>query len=191
MPLSVVPKKWVSFLADVDAALTQDLTLHCLGGFVVEVLYDRPSHLPTSDVDIVEIVPQTAYNELMELAGEGSKLYKKHGLYFQMAGVAKLPENYADRLTTVFQGHFKHLHLYALDPYDIALSKLEYNRAKDRQDVSHLARTIPFDLDILKDRYEREQRHNMANPMGREDTTLQLWVDMITEERNELGSKET
>jgi len=37
----------------------------------------------------------------------------------------------------------------ALDPHDLALSKLERNSQKDRDDVRFLARSIPFDLDIL------------------------------------------
>lgn len=33
----------------------------------------------------------------------------------------------------------------ALDPYDLARSKLERNIQRDRYDVRHLARTVPFD----------------------------------------------
>lgn len=85
----------------------------------------------------------------------------------------------------MFEGSFKHLRLYALDPYDIALTKLERNSSRDREDVQHLARKVPFDLQILKARYEKEQRHNLANPLGREDRTLHLWLDIIIEERDE------
>ena len=82
-----------------------------------------------------------------------------------------------------FAGTLKHLRLFALDPYDIALAKLERNSQRDREDVQHLARKVPFDLQILKDRYEKELKPILANPMGREDRTLQLWLDMIREER--------
>jgi hypothetical protein len=185
MPANSIPEPWNSFLHEVDEALTQEVLLHCLGGFVIRMLYDRP--LPTADVDVVQIVPQSGYDQLMRLAGEGSKLYAKYKLYFQVSGIAKTPDDYESRLVAMFEGNFKHLRLYALDPYDIALTKLERNQPRDREDVQHLARKVPFDLQILKDRYEKEQRHNLANPLGREDTTLRLWLDMIKEEREELN----
>jgi hypothetical protein len=70
----------------------------------------------------------------------------------------------------------------ALDPYDLALTKLERNIERDRSDVQHLARTIPFDLALLRERYVAEQRPYLGNPK-REDLTLQLWIDAIQEER--------
>lgn len=44
----------------------------------------------------------------------------------------------------------------------------------------HLARTVPFDLDILRDRYQTELRVYLGNP-DREDLTLRLWIEMIEE----------
>lgn len=186
MSANTIPEPWKSFLEELDGALTEKLILHCLGGFVIRMLYDRS--IPTSDVDFVQIVPQSGYEELMRLAGEGSELYNKHKLYFELTGIAKTPDDYEERLQEMFEGVLKHLRLFALDPYDIALAKIERNSSRDREDVLHLARKVPFDLQTLKDRYEREQRHNVANPLGREDTTLQLWLDMIREDREEPES---
>ena len=75
-----------------------------------------------------------------------------------------------------------HLRLFALDPYDLALSKIERNTQRDRDDVKHLARALPLDLNVLKDRYEKELRPDLGNPR-REDLTLKLWIDAIEEER--------
>lgn len=83
----------------------------------------------------------------------------------------------------MFPGTFRHLRLFACDPYDVALSKLERNIQRDRDDVRYLARTIPFDLRMLKERYERELRPILGNP-DREDLTLRLWLDAIEEERS-------
>jgi hypothetical protein len=47
-----------------------------------------------------------------------------------------------------------------------------------------LARTVPFDLDVLKERYERELRPILGNP-DREDQTLRLWREAIEEERSQ------
>jgi hypothetical protein len=51
--------------------------------------------------------------------------------------------------------------------------------------VKYLAWTVIFDLDLLRDRYEKELRPILGNP-DREDLTLQLWRDAIEEERRRL-----
>ena len=66
------------------------------------------------------------------------------------------PDGYDERLTEMFPGRFKHLRLLAFDPCDLALAKLERNIQRDRDDVKYLARSIPFDLEVLKDRYRTE-----------------------------------
>ena len=97
--------------------------------------------------------------------------------------MAKVPENYEDRVTEIFPKVFKHLRLLALDPYDLALSKLERNLQRDRDDIKYLAKTVPFDLEILKERYQSELRWQLGNP-EREDLTLRLWIEAIAEERS-------
>jgi hypothetical protein len=82
----------------------------------------------------------------------------------------------------MFARTFNHLRLFALDPYDLALSKIERNTQRDRDDVKHLARSLPLDLKVLKDRYEKELQPDLGNPR-REDLTLKLWIEAIEEER--------
>ena len=82
----------------------------------------------------------------------------------------------------MFPKAFKHLRLLALDPYDLALSKLERNIQRDRDDVKYLAKTVPLDLEVLKKRYQKELRWQLGNP-EREDLTLRLWIEAIEEER--------
>jgi hypothetical protein len=118
----------------------------------------------------------------MSLAGQGSELHRKHRVYLQLVGVATVPDSYEERLTEIFPGGFKHLRLLALDPYDLALSKLERNTQRDRDDVKHLARTVPLNLDKLQERYQKELRPDLGNP-EREDLTLKLWIEIIEEER--------
>jgi hypothetical protein len=84
---------------------------------------------------------------MLELGMQGGRLHRKYKIYLERVGVAKVPEDYEDRLTEIFPGVFQHLHLLALDPYDLALSKLERNIQRDRDDVKHLAQTVPFDLE--------------------------------------------
>ena len=96
--------------------------------------------------------------------------------------VAEVPMDYESRLTQMFPGQFNNLRLMALDPYDLALTKLQRNGERDRSDVRFLARTIPFDLKILEKRYQTELRPTLSNP-GRENSTMQLWKEMIEEDR--------
>jgi hypothetical protein len=67
--------------------------------------------------------------------------------------VAQVPCDYEDRVVEMFPGEFKHLRVVALDPYDLALAKLERNLERDRADVKYLAREVPFDLEVFRQRY--------------------------------------
>jgi hypothetical protein len=175
-----IPEPWSSFLSEIDAGLSEGVEFHCLGGFVVTVVYGFER--PTADVDVLTVVPRGEVERLIDLAGKGSALHRKHGLYLDLVTVATVPEDYEQRLVEVAAGAFKRLRLFALDPYDLALAKLERNIQRDRDDVKHLARTIPLDLQVLRERYEKELRPYLGNP-EREDLTLQLWVESVEEER--------
>jgi hypothetical protein len=180
MPPDVIPEPWYSFLRELDADLSDDLHVHCMGGFVVTLLYDFSR--TTSDIDVLAVISRERSGELFKLGGKGSALHKKCGVYLDSVGVATPPENYEERLQMMFPGALPHLHLLALDPYDLALTKIGRNIQRDRDDVKHLARKVPFDLQTLKWRYEKELRPYLASP-EREDTTLRLWIEMIEEER--------
>ena len=176
-----VPEQWRSFLEELDQGATEEIRLDCMGGFVVTVLYGFSRE--TSDLDVLLIAPREQGRPLLELGAQGGTLHKKYKVYLDYVGVAKVPEDYEERLTVMFAGEFKHLRICALDPYDLTLSKLERNIQRDRDDVKHLARVIPFDLEILKERYEKELRWQLGNP-EREDLTLKLWIEMIEEDRS-------
>lgn len=136
---------------------------------------------PTADLDVLEITPRDAARLLLELGMQGRALHRKYKLYLDQVGVAHVPENYGDRLKEIYPGTFRNLRLFALDPYDLALSKLERNIQRDRDDVKHLAKTVPLDLEVFKERYHKELRWQLGNP-AREDLTLRLWIEAIEEE---------
>ena len=154
--------------------------MDCMGGFVVSMVYGFSR--PTGDLDVLEIAPREAGMPILELGMQGGPLHKKYKIYLDHVGVAHVPENYEERLGEIFSKVFKHLRLFALDPYDLAMSKLERNIQRDRDDVMHLARIVPFDPEVLKDRYQKELRWQLGNP-EREDLTLRLWIEAIQEER--------
>jgi len=175
----VIDEPWKSFLHNLDSLLDEETALHCFGGFVVTEIYG--SDRETMDIDVVSIVPRQP--SLVDLAGRGSALHKKHRVYMDRVGIATIPENYDERLTEVFVGHFGKLRLLAFDAYDIALAKMERNRELDRVDVMYLAKVVPFDLDVLETRYYEELRPYLGIP-EREDLTLKLWMEMIAEARS-------
>jgi hypothetical protein len=166
------PEPWRSFLADVDALLNEDVCLHCCGGFVVTQVYGVAR--TTSDVDFLGVVPNIR-ESLTKIAGKGSALHRKHKLYLDAVTVATPPENYQERLLPMFPDAWAHLRLYALEAHDLALSKLERNFERDRDDVQQLARAGHLNPDILKERYHRELRPNLTREAWH-DQTLDLWI---------------
>lgn len=183
-----IPEPWLSFFREIDENLPEKIELECLGGFVVTQIYGLAR--TTADVDVISIKPKNQFNLLFDLAGEGSNLHRKYKIYLDWVGIAQLPENYDERLTEIFIGTFRQIRFFGLDPYDLALAKLERNIQRDRDDVKHLAKVVPFDLQILKSRYETELRPILGNPT-REDLTLKLWIEAIEEERAKNKTKPT
>lgn len=170
-----LPNPWRAFLVDVDAQLPRPIEIHCLGGFVATFYYDLPR--PTNDLDYVEVIPRDAMATLQEIAGIASPLAKKHRVHFQHVAVASLPESYTERLTDLLSGRFRRLRLFALDPHDLALSKLIRNSPVDRADVEQLAKAVPLDAALLRARYRYELRPIIIGDPERHDRTLEMWIE--------------
>jgi len=75
---------------------------------------------------------------------------------------------------------WKRLLLLALDPTDIALSKLERNADRDREDVLRLARAGLVGAQTLRARYFEEVRPYLLSRQSWHDQTLDLWLEMIS-----------
>jgi len=143
-----LPSPWKEFLTELGALLTEPVELHCIGGFVVCFFYGLPRS--TGDIDYYTAIPADV--NLIDLAGEGSDLAKKHKLRLHRVGVTNLPEDYETRLAQMFPGQFKNLTLLAPDPYDLLLSKLKRNTTKDRDDANYLFKTLKLNSKILRER---------------------------------------
>ena len=169
-----IPEPWLSFLRDVDRALKQPAEVHCLGGFVLSVLWDLPR--PTGDVDFVEVRPGTAGYELMEIAAEGTELGGKHHLHFHRVTIACYPEGYEPRLIDITPKGFHRLRLKAFEVHDLVLAKLSRNSPRDRADVEFLAEKGALDRRLLTERFEAELRPYVLNE-ARETETLKLWLE--------------
>ena len=175
-----LPEPWRSFLATLDRNLPQPVALHCLGGFALIFLYGAPR--VTEDIDALEMVPNSAIEPVLGLMGRGSDVAKEFGIYLDYVRVATYPEDYERRLVPMYEDLFQQLRIFALDPYDLALCKIERNSRKDREDVKFLGVKIPLETAPLQERYDRELRPNLLNPRPC-DLSLKLWIEMIEEER--------
>jgi len=169
-----VPDPWLSFLRDVDRALTTPVEVHCLGGFVLSVLWGLPR--VTGDLDVVDVRPQTACAELMHIAGADSTLATKYRLHFHQVTVAEYPESYEQRLTEITPGRLHLLRLKAFEIHDLVLAKLSRNSPRDRADVEFLAKQGALDRRLLLERFEAELRPHLLVE-SRDAQTLELWVD--------------
>jgi hypothetical protein len=172
------PEPWRGFLTDLDRLVTHDVQLHCCGGFVVTVLYGLAR--TTADLDVLSIVPYGDQRDLAAFAGRGSDLHRRHHVYLDVVTVATHPDSYESRLTEMFPDTLRHLRLLALDPYDLALTKLTRNSDRDRADVEYLATVVPLEATVLRERYNSEMRAYLGVP-EREDLTLDLWIEIIQE----------
>jgi Nucleotidyltransferase of unknown function (DUF6036) len=175
-----LPKPWPDFLKEVDAQLSQQVNLHCIGGFVITALYGMPRPFPTADVDYIKAVPREAGNEVEKIAGRESALCKKYRLFFQSVGIADFPEEYDSRLQEL-KLNLKKLKLWALDPYDLLLSKVPRNSPKDQEDAKYLIRIVKLDLRTFQDRWQKEMAPWIAN-RPRHDLTIELWKEYFQRE---------
>lgn len=178
MSLADLKDPWRSFLREIDQRLQKPLELHCLGGFVVSELYGLSR--TTADIDVLVANHPAELEWLARVAGRGSPLHTQFGVYIDVVPVAKVPEDYEARLTDYPLPELRHLRIRALERHDLALAKLERNLDRDRDDVKAMAAGPGLDVRILKHRYHEELRLQLGRP-EREDLTLKLWVEMISE----------
>jgi hypothetical protein len=170
-PKAVPGHPWGPFLREIDEKLAASIQLQCLGGFVVTQHYGVGRE--TSDIDCVAVIGE----KQIDFAEAGSELHRKYRVYLQYVSIATLPCNYADRLQRMFpEARWKHLKLFALDATDLALSKLERNLDRDREDFQLLFRTGLIDLGVLERRYYEELRPYFLSNLDWHDKTLRLWL---------------
>jgi hypothetical protein len=178
MPINSRPtfdhKEWGPFLKDVDQQLQEQVVLHCLGGFVLRVLYDIPRH--TGDIDYLEALPSVAKDSLARIAGPDSGLAKKHKVFIHFAGVIDMPENYEERLIDI-TGDLKNLKLFVPEVYDLLLSKLTRNSPKDIEDVQYVINREKLSFAQLRERFE--EMRPVTGDRRTHELTLELWKDFF------------
>jgi hypothetical protein len=166
---------WLSFLTDLDAAIDSPADFHCIGGFVVSQHYGFARE--TADLDVLTVIPPEAAERVAELAGKGSPLQRKHRVYIDHVSVANYPHDYESRLVRVFP-IWPNVRLWALEPHDLALTKLERSNDRDIRDVMYLAQVGLITQDALISRFETElEPFITARTPTWNRSTLKMWVD--------------
>lgn len=175
MPRGKPQEPWKSFWADLDEQLVQPVAIHCCGGFVVTQFYGVAR--TTADIDFISLVPRTMRDPIIDLAGKGSPLHQKHRVYLDAVTVVTPPVDYAERLIALYPGCWQRLALYAMEAHDIALTKLERNIDRDRNDVQRLASAGLLDRATLRARYYEELRPYLLARHSWHDQTLDMWLE--------------
>ncbi|MBS0395366.1 MAG: hypothetical protein JSR54_12110 [Proteobacteria bacterium] len=75
---------------------------------------------------------------------------------------------------------WQRLRLRGLEATDLALSKLERNAERDREDFQRLLRAGLIDVEALRVRYDAELRPYLLNRHDWHDQTLALWLRIAT-----------
>jgi hypothetical protein len=131
----------------------------------------------TADLDVLTVTPREAAEQVARLAGKGSDLQRKYRVYIDRVAIANHPADYEDRLALAFPVWPK-VRLWALEPHDLALTKLERSNDRDIRDVMFLAQAGLIERDTLMARFETELEPYIA---GRTPTwhrtTLKMWID--------------
>lgn len=175
MPRDLPAEPWLSFLTGLDAALDEPADFHCIGGFVVSQHYGFARE--TADLDVLTVIPPDARERVAELAGKGSPLQKKHLVYIDHVGIANYPDDYVSRLIRTFPVWSK-VRLWALEPHDLALTKLERSNDRDIRDVMYLAQSRLINEETLISRFEQElEPYITGRTPTWHRTTLKMWVD--------------
>jgi hypothetical protein len=131
----------------------------------------------------LEIAPTEVGQTMLALGAHGGSLHKKYKVYLDRVGVAKVPENYEDRVTEIFPKVFKHLRLLALDPYELGVIETGTQPTTGSRRRKAFGEDDSLRSCDMKERYQTELRLQLGNP-EREDLTLRLWIEAIEEERN-------
>lgn len=139
----------------------------------------------TADIDILAS-KGTHLATIATLAGRNSALHRRYGLFIDVVTVADVPDNYDERLTLAPDASFEHLRLLIFERHDLVLAKITRNNDRDRADVAALAAGPGLDIEVLRTRYAEELRPKLGRP-EREDLTLELWIEIISESSRDLG----
>ena len=125
----------------------------------------------------LSVIPRQSADRIALLAGKGSDLHRKHHVYIDRVGFANYPCDYQKRLVRVFP-LWSNVRLWALEPHDLALTKLDRSNDRDIRDVIFLTQAELMDRGVLIARFETELEPYLVGPTPTwHRTTLDMWID--------------
>jgi len=139
----------------------------------------------TRDIDVLDVAP-APLQILIEAGGKGCPIALKHGVYLDVVtGIVEVPWNYDERFVPFFEGQFQNLRLYAMDPYDIVLTKIKRSTDRGFGDMLYLAKSVPLAPDILRDRYEKKWEPYITGDKREPRFILHSWIEAIRESQSQ------
>jgi hypothetical protein len=98
----------------------------------------------TKDSDVLETSDLTLdiKKRMLDLAGEGTELHKKHRLYidFVSSGIPFLPQVALYHPLAPLNAVLRHFHVEVLDVVDVVVAKLKRFHAADRSDIDAMVK---------------------------------------------------
>lgn len=139
------PDQLVRFLRAVDEALTDAATITMIGGSALALGYGV--EIFTNDID-------TYRSNLEPLRPAIENACGRTGLRipFANASIAQLPPGFEERARRILP-ELVRLEVWAIDPYDLAASKLLRGNAHDREQLADLHDLTPLDRPTLVARF--------------------------------------
>jgi hypothetical protein len=130
------------FLRDIDrgwqACGDQRVSLHVIGSMALMLQTDYQRGTKDSDILETELLTPGARQQLLAIAGPGTKLHAKHRVYIEVVanGFPFLPQVPRWRLLPELNAGLQNFDVQVLDVVDVVVSKLKPFRARDQQDIA-------------------------------------------------------
>ncbi|MFM2418041.1 MAG: hypothetical protein RL385_2764 [Pseudomonadota bacterium] len=184
-----------AFLTQIDvrwapAAAGQRQTIPIFGASALMLATNYLRATKDSDVLQTSALDKTAATQLLTLAGRGTQLAVKHGLYVEV-----LPEAYPflpqkpcwNRIE--FTPALKHLHIDVLDVVDIVVSKLRRFHGSDVDDIEAMIERGLVTHDTLIERFRSAFDVALYNADAEKRPSIVKNLNRI--ERDSLGEEPT
>ncbi len=147
----------LDFLLEIDKALEASITLVAVGGTALTLL-----DVKTSTIDLDFTIPSNDYTVFKETLGRiphGFNIdYWKDGMVFSQI----LPNDYLKRSISIER--MKHIHLKALSPVDIVVTKIGRLDTRDKQDIEAAIRKFKLGKSQI------EKRAKQVEYVGRDES---------------------
>jgi hypothetical protein len=182
------------FFRDIDARWSRSqsnplITLHVIGSTALMMLAGMRAG--TTDSDIIETaeLDEDIKRKLLDIAGPGSECERRFGLHLQFVarGIPLLPQ--APRYRAIDGWRLAKIKIKALDPVDVAVSKLKLLRPRDKADISMLVQEGHITHDDLLRRFKSAVE--IASMSARADDLPQIIARFHRVERDEFGLEPT